>query len=1400
MKLCQKLPIIGIFMLSLFSFAFSNCVDGTDVCLSLDGGNLNYNSSVDIAGFQFNHDGCVTGATGGDAAANGFTTSATSTVVLAFSFTGSVIPAGEGTLVVLDGDITEGCLSSFVFSDSDGGSLEVNWSETVSGCMDNTACNFNEDAETDDGSCWYVGVDNDYCDCDMNMNDCAGECGGSAMEDCTGECNGSAMEDCLGECNGSAVEDACGECGGDATDPSTCIEEGYSLSIGEITDTTLEIIMNNEAPVAGFQFALSGVNITDVSGGSAEASGFTTSAGATGTVLGFSFTGSTIPAGNGLLTLVTFDSMDTEVCITDVVLSDYTGEALDAEVGDCYCGLVVDCAGECGGSAVEDCAGECNGDTVIDCAGECGGSAMEDCTGECNGDAAVDCAGVCEGTADLDVCGECDGSETDINNCFDSNELFIHSLTPTSDTTARLDVYMSNLDPVAGFEFRITSTLDGFSLGTPSDGSSENAGFEVATSASGMVLGFSFTGATIPYGTGLLTSIDVTLDSTTDMSGYIYLEDVVMADSMGITMDFDIEELFFVGDAPDAPDAPMNLVADVVEINSVDIGWDASENADYYTLYRNGQMILTTSTPGHFDTELGFETVYTYSVSAGNGAGDSGMSNDATVTTGVEPFDPIPPANLMAFSGDEEVTLTWEEPAGFPDAVDCAGTAFDPYDPVYSSYDCMVCGLEGCGDDLGEACIDWLGDGYCDDGSFGFDFTCETFSCDCGDCGFDCEDQFGFCGLTCEEQGLVECADGSCAESLDDCPEPSEACEDCEFDWTAYGAECCDSAWDDFGISCADLEANYNWDCAGCNCPGDGLMSDNDGYSDYIQVVEDSFYDNMSSDSPTSKSTGDLGDYSNTGSSNTQTREQILSYNLFMGTTSGGDYSQIATTSANEFTYTVTGLENYTEYFFVATAVYEGYDESEPTLESDYSDEASATPLPFEAPVPENLTASPGDNEVVLDWDSVTGREEAFVGYNVYRGTASGTYSLIANLVGEATTYMDSGLANGQMYYYVVTSQYEETESAYSAEATAQPMDFVQLSMSQVEGIYAPGDTFDVTISWENPGTIAGIQLVLEDLPEAVTMTNVEGLGVLAGEDLNAYSSDYNGIATILWFSLTGATLEAGEGELARVTFEVNEDAGCGSFDLEFSDDQTGTVFSDSNGLAYFWDGEGQSINTICDANLSLVQISDTEFEVHLLNTVDVAGFQFDLVDSPDNFSINPVVGTTDRTNGYMVSANASGTIIGFSIMGDTIIPGSGAIIEVSTDNSINDTEVCFENIVLADPTGAEIQARSECLTFSDDLDNDTVEVPQDYSISKIYPNPFNPSTTIEWTMKEFGSHRLDVYNTNGQLIDVISEGYTSPGYKQSTWDASNHASGIYIVRLIIENNLVSSNKVMLVK
>ena len=52
-------------------------------------GNLNYTSTVDVYGFQFNHDGCALSASGGDAAASGFTVSADATL--------SKREPGEGT-------------------------------------------------------------------------------------------------------------------------------------------------------------------------------------------------------------------------------------------------------------------------------------------------------------------------------------------------------------------------------------------------------------------------------------------------------------------------------------------------------------------------------------------------------------------------------------------------------------------------------------------------------------------------------------------------------------------------------------------------------------------------------------------------------------------------------------------------------------------------------------------------------------------------------------------------------------------------------------------------------------------------------------------------------------------------------------------------------------------------------------------------------------------------------------------------------------------------------------------------------------------------------------------------------------------------------------------------------
>ena len=119
--------------------------------------NVSYSSEDIIAGFQFDvDDATVNSASGGDATANGFMISASSTTVLGFSLSGGTIPAGNGTLLVLDLSGTPASLSGIVVSDPSGNAINFTYDtgepEDVYGCMDMDACNYNAYATADDGS------------------------------------------------------------------------------------------------------------------------------------------------------------------------------------------------------------------------------------------------------------------------------------------------------------------------------------------------------------------------------------------------------------------------------------------------------------------------------------------------------------------------------------------------------------------------------------------------------------------------------------------------------------------------------------------------------------------------------------------------------------------------------------------------------------------------------------------------------------------------------------------------------------------------------------------------------------------------------------------------------------------------------------------------------------------------------------------------------------------------------------------------------------------------------------------------------------------------------------------------------------------------------------------------
>jgi hypothetical protein len=153
-------------------------------------------------------------------------------------------------------------------------------------------------------------------------------------------------------------------------------------------------------------------------------------------------------------------------------------------------------------------------------------------------------------------------------------------------------------------------------------------------------------------------------------------------------------------------------------------------------------------------------------------------------------------------------------------------------------------------------------------------------------------------------------------------------------------------------------------------------------------------------------------------------------YYVKRSTTSGNE-TQIATQSTTG--YTDNAVTNGTKYYYVASA-YNSYGQSA------NSAEVSATPAAALLPpaAPTGLTATAGNAQVGLTWNASNGATS----YHVKRTTTNGSgYAQIG--APTTTNFLDSGLANGTTYYYVVTALNSAGESGNSNQASATPANAV---------------------------------------------------------------------------------------------------------------------------------------------------------------------------------------------------------------------------------------------------------------------------------------------------------------------------------------------------------------------
>ncbi|MDR3711036.1 MAG: fibronectin type III domain-containing protein [Capsulimonadaceae bacterium] len=445
------------------------------------------------------------------------------------------------------------------------------------------------------------------------------------------------------------------------------------------------------------------------------------------------------------------------------------------------------------------------------------------------------------------------------------------------------------------------------------------------------------------------------------------------------------------------------------------LNWNASSGATSYNVYRGTTLggegataVATVTSPTYTDPGLTDGTTYFYKVTAVLAGGESAKSNEATAA-------PLPdaPAGLSATAGNQQVSLTWTASAG---AV------------TYNVYRGTTAGGEGATPyKTGVATASYTDTGLTDGTPYYYKVT----------------------AVNVDESGA---SNETSATPLPDAPSGLTATSGSlkiSLSWTA---------------SAGALTYNvYRGTAAGAESAtpiATGVTSTS--YTDtglsslttyYYKVSAVNVAVSAKSNEAHAKTVAAVP----TGLSAVPAHEQIsltwtavtgaTSYNVYRGTSAGGEAATPVATGLTTATYTDTSLADGIPYYYKVTAV-------DGDGESAMSSEATATTF---ASVPTGLTATPGNQQITLAWTASTGA----VSYKVYRGTTAGGEAATPVAVGLKTcAYVDTGLTNGTTYYYTVTAVDAGGESGASNEAHAAPVANVP------SGLTATAGNLKITLSW----------------------------------------------------------------------------------------------------------------------------------------------------------------------------------------------------------------------------------------------------------------------------------------------------------------------------------------------
>jgi len=378
---------------------------------------------------------------------------------------------------------------------------------------------------------------------------------------------------------------------------------------------------------------------------------------------------------------------------------------------------------------------------------------------------------------------------------------------------------------------------------------------------------------------------------------------------------------------------------------------------------------------------------------------------------------------------------------------------------------------------------------------------------------------------------------------------------------------------------------------------------------------------------------------------------------------------------------------------------------------------------------PSELQATiPAPLTVALAWTPPTSTD-GFTHYQLYKQTGeAGDFEPLSETL-DAPEYTDSGLENMTTYSYKVTAVYVSGESTPTSTVSATP----SVAFNPVNDMQCVVGFASVALTWTAPETVSN-------------SATLDGYRLMREETVPHTSS---GSPTVRWETVLLANLSAD-------TFEYTDETA-----------ENGQTYIYSM-IALYTEPEGESTST---DHYVQMKIFNPPLELSTL-----AG------DAQVTLNWN-----TPTMHDHLA------TLSGYKIYRNNVLLPAGIITD-RNEMSFIDTEVENDNTytycivaIYSDPAGESEPSNIASATPLTDFDG--VTAPVATTLTGNYPNPFNPETTIRFSMAREDRVSIDIYSINGQLVCSLVSGSYGVGIHNAIWNGRDNigrpvSSGVYFYRM----------------